>query len=58
MSPGNSKNHLGDKDEYLPTVFGLDECFGNLYHLNAEEEAERATMLLQSFGPTAADTCH
>jgi arylsulfatase A-like enzyme len=34
------KNHLGDKDEYLPTVHGFDEFFGNLYHLNAEEEPE------------------
>ncbi|MGE3784196.1 MAG: sulfatase-like hydrolase/transferase, partial [Alphaproteobacteria bacterium] len=36
------KNHLGDKDEYLPTNHGFDEFFGNLYHLNAEEEPERA----------------
>jgi arylsulfatase len=36
------KNHLGDKDEYLPTKHGFDEFFGNLYHLNAEEEPERA----------------
>jgi arylsulfatase A-like enzyme len=35
------KNHLGDKDEYLPTNHGFDEFFGNLYHLNAEEEPER-----------------
>jgi arylsulfatase len=34
------KNHLGDKDEFLPTVHGFDEFFGNLYHLNAEEEPE------------------
>lgn len=34
------KNHLGDKDEYLPTNHGFDEFFGNLYHLNAEEEPE------------------
>ncbi len=34
------KNHLGDKDEYLPTAHGFDEFFGNLYHLNAEEEPE------------------
>src|SRR6186997_645539 len=32
------KNHLGDKNEYLPTVHGFDEFHGNLYHLNAEEE--------------------
>jgi arylsulfatase A-like enzyme len=34
------KNHLGDKDEYLPTNHGFDEFFGNLYHLNAEEDPE------------------
>ncbi|MGB8361506.1 MAG: arylsulfatase [Acidimicrobiia bacterium] len=34
------KNHFGDKDEFLPTVHGFDEFFGNLYHLNAEEEPE------------------
>jgi arylsulfatase A-like enzyme len=35
------KNHLGDRDEYLPTNHGFDEFYGNLYHLNAEEEPER-----------------
>ena len=34
------KNHFGDKDEFLPTAHGFDEFFGNLYHLNAEEEPE------------------
>lgn len=34
------KNHLGDRNEHLPTVHGFDEFFGNLYHLNAEEEPE------------------
>ena len=34
------KNHLGDKNAFLPTVHGFDEFFGNLYHLNAEEEPE------------------
>ena len=34
------KNHLGDKDEHLPTNHGFDEFYGNLYHLNAEEEPE------------------
>ncbi len=34
------KNHLGDRDEYLPTNHGFDEFLGNLYHLNAEEEPE------------------
>jgi arylsulfatase len=36
------KNHLGDRDEHLPTNHGFDEFFGNLYHLNAEEEPENA----------------
>ena len=35
------KNHLGDRNEFLPTAHGFDEFFGNLYHLNAEEEPER-----------------
>src|SRR6185369_14743198 len=35
------KNHLGDRDEHLPTMHGFDEFFGNLYHLNAEEEPEQ-----------------
>jgi len=34
------KNHLGDRNEFLPTIHGFDEWFGNLYHLNAEEEPE------------------
>jgi arylsulfatase A-like enzyme len=37
------KNHLGDRNEYLPTNHGFDEFFGNLYHLNAEEEPENPT---------------
>jgi len=36
------KNHFGDRDEFLPTSHGFDEFFGNLYHLNAEEEPEQA----------------
>jgi arylsulfatase A-like enzyme len=36
------KNHLGDRDEMLPTNHGFDEFFGNLYHLNAEEEPENS----------------
>jgi arylsulfatase A-like enzyme len=36
------KNHLGDKDEFLPTNHGFDEFYGNLYHLNAEEEPENS----------------
>src|SRR6195952_230301 len=50
------KNHLGDKDEYLPTNHGFDEFFGNLYHLNAEEEPEQRTSPIdpefrKKFGP-------
>jgi arylsulfatase A-like enzyme len=50
------KNHLGDKDEFLPTVHGFDEFFGNLYHLNAEEEPEnpdypKDPAFKQRFGP-------
>ena len=50
------KNHLGDKDEFLPTNHGFDEFFGNLYHLNAEEEPEnpdypRDPRFRQRFGP-------
>ncbi len=50
------KNHLGDKDEFLPTNHGFDEFFGNLYHLNAEEEPEdedypQAAWFRQQFGP-------
>ncbi len=36
------KNHLGDRNEFLPTVHGFDEFFGNLYHLNAEEEPQNS----------------
>ena len=36
----HGKNHLGDRNEFLPTVHGFDEFYGNLYHLNAEEEPE------------------
>ena len=50
------KNHLGDKDEYLPTNHGFDEFFGNLYHLNAEEEPEdpdypQVPGFRENFGP-------
>lgn len=50
------KNHLGDKDEYLPSNHGFDEFFGNLYHLNAEEEPEdpdypKDPRFRQQFGP-------
>ncbi|WP_448697572.1 arylsulfatase [Mucilaginibacter sp. AW1-3] len=50
------KNHLGDQDKYLPTAHGFDEFFGNLYHLNAEEEPEnpdypKGADFKKSFGP-------
>ena len=50
------KNHLGDKDEHLPTMHGFDEFYGNLYHLNAEEEPElpdypKDPEFLKKFGP-------
>lgn len=50
------KNHLGDKDEFLPTLHGFDEFYGNLYHLNAEEEPElrdypQNPAYLKKFGP-------
>lgn len=50
------KNHLGDRDEYLPSNHGFDEFFGNLYHLNAEEEPENADYpanpnFRKNFGP-------
>jgi len=44
------KNHLGDRNEHLPTVHGFDEFFGNLYHLNTQEEAEQRDY--QRFGET------
>ena len=50
------KNHLGDRDEHLPTNHGFDEFFGNLYHLNAEEEPENVDYpkdpaFREKFGP-------
>jgi len=45
------KNHLGDRDEHLPTAHGFDEFFGNLYHLNAEEEPDTPTTRTQSTSP-------
>ena len=41
MTAQVGKNHLGDRNEFLPTVHGFDEFYGNLYHLNAEEEPEQ-----------------
>jgi hypothetical protein len=50
------KNHLGDKDQFLPTKHGFDEFYGNLYHLNAEEEPElpdypKSPEFRKRFGP-------
>jgi arylsulfatase len=60
------KNHLGDRNEYLPTVHGFDEFFGNLYHLNAEEEPELPDYpsekdfpeFRKRFGPRGVLHCH
>jgi arylsulfatase A-like enzyme len=57
------KNHLGDKDEFLPTVHGFDEFFGNLYHLNAEEEPEdpdypKDPEFRKHFGPRGVLHCY
>ena len=56
------KNHLGDKDEFLPTNHGFDEFFGNLYHLNAEEEPElpdypKDPAFRKNFGPRGVLHC-
>jgi len=56
------KNHLGDRNEYLPTVHGFDEFFGNLYHLNAEEEPENRNYpqdprFREMFGPRGVLRC-
>lgn len=59
------KNHFGDKDEFLPTQHGFDEFFGNLYHLNAEEEPEhedypdprRFPDFRKNFGPRGVLHC-
>ncbi len=56
------KNHLGDLNQYLPTVHGFDEFFGNLYHLNAEEEPElfnypQDPKFRQMFGPRGVMRC-
>jgi len=56
------KNHLGDRNEFIPTVHGFDEFFGNLYHLNAEEEPEhpdypKAPEFRQRFGPRGVLRC-
>jgi arylsulfatase len=56
------KNHLGDRNEYLPTVHGFDEFFGNLYHLNAEEEPENRNYpqepgFRERYGPRGVMRC-
>jgi len=56
------KNHLGDRNEYLPTVHGFDEFFGNLYHLNAEEDPESFTYprdprVREALGPRGVLRC-
>ena len=56
------KNHVGDKNQFLPTVHGFDEFFGNLYHLNAEEEPEdpqypKDPRFKQMFGPRGVLKC-
>ena len=56
------KNHLGDRNEFLPTVHGFDEFFGNLYHLNAEEEPElpdypKDPAFLAQYGPRGVLDC-
>lgn len=56
------KNHLGDRNEFLPTVHGFDEFFGNLYHLNAEEEPENVdypknAKFKETFGPRGVMHC-
>jgi len=56
------KNHLGDRNEYLPTVHGFDEFYGNLYHLNAEEEPEdpqypKTETFHKKFGPRGVLDC-
>ncbi|PNU02311.1 arylsulfatase [Novosphingobium guangzhouense] len=56
------KNHLGDRDEHLPTMHGFDEFFGNLYHLNAEEEPEnedypKDPKFREKYGPRGVLRC-
>ncbi len=57
------KNHLGDRNEFFPTVHGFDEFYGNLYHLNAEEEPENADYprnpaFKTKFGPRGVFHCY
>ena len=63
MTAQIGKNHLGDRNEFLPTVHGFDEFYGNLYHLNAEEEPEQPDypkdnpVFQQKFGPRGVLEC-
>ena len=60
------KNHLGDRNEFLPTVHGFDEFYGNLYYLNAEEEPEHEDYpkpedfpdFRKNFGPMGVLHCY
>jgi len=57
------KNHLGDRNEFIPTVHGFDEFFGNFYHLNAEEEPEnpdypKDPKFKERFGPRGVFHCY
>jgi len=57
------KNHLGDRNEFIPTVHGFDEFFGNFYHLNAEEEPENVDYpkdpkFKERFGPRGVFHCY
>ena len=56
------KNHLGDRNEFLPTVHGFDQFYGNLYHLNAEEEPQlpdypKNPTFLAKYGPRGVLDC-
>ncbi len=57
------KNHLGDRNEFIPTVHGFDEFLGNFYHLNAEEEPEnpdypKSPQFKEKFGPRGVFHCY
>src|SRR4029077_19364946 len=59
----HGKNHLGDRNEFIPTVHGFDEFFGNFYHLNAEEEPEnpdypKDPRFKAQFGPRGVFHCY
>src|SRR5271168_3671984 len=53
------KNHLGDRNEFLATVHGFDEFYGNLYHLNAEEDPDYPKFpgFHETFGPRGVLRC-